>query len=283
MPNSSPTSQPPVHADLHTHTTCSDGELSPSELVSAAADRDIRVLAVTDHDTVAALGAAEEAASDVGIDLLPGVELSVTTAETEVHLLAYGFDPSDTALRDHLRWMRDARRSRAWDMVERLREEGLDVADEQLEAEIDGAAAVGRPHVAAALVRAGHVDTPRQAFERYIGTDGPGYVAKPAVSAEDALALVHGAGGVGVLAHPGHGTSSAQIRRLSEAGLDGIEVCHPAHRPYLQRYYERVAQGYGFLRTGGSDYHGRTETEERTFGTVGMTQVEWERFRAAGP
>lgn len=271
----------PVYADLHTHTTCSDGTVSPSALVAAAAERGIQGLAVTDHDTVAGVAEAQAAAQDCGLEWVAGIELSATLGEDEVHLLAYGIDPTHKALRDHLQWMRDARRQRAWTMIEKLREHGLTIPEDALEAQVAGTSAVGRPHVAAVLVEEGHVDTTREAFERYLGRDGPGFVDKPTVPAADVLDLVHRVGGVGVLAHPGDGMSSRHVRRLVEVGLDGIEVYHPSHRSSLAGYYRRLADDYDLLVSGGSDYHGRTERDEKHFGTIGLSEAAWERFRAA--
>lgn len=271
----------PVYADLHTHTTCSDGTASPSALVAAAAERGIQGLAVTDHDTVAGVAEAQAAAQDRGLEWVAGIELSATLGEDEVHLLAYGIDPTHDALQDHLQWMRDARRQRGRQMIEQLRDHGLSIPEGALEAQVEGTSAVGRPHVAAVLVAEGHVDTTREAFERYLGRDGPGFVDKPTVPAADVLDLVHRVGGVGVLAHPGDGMSSRHVRRLVEVGLDGIEVYHPSHRSSLAGYYRRLADDYDLLVSGGSDYHGRTERDEKRFGTIGLSEAAWERFRAA--
>lgn len=281
MPQQQSRSSETVYADLHTHTSCSDGTLTPEALVERAAERGIQVLSVTDHDTVEGLSAARAAAEERGLQFVSGVELSVTVNGDEVHLLAYGLDPSHERLQTHLREMAEARRERARRMVGRLRDEGLDVHDEQLEAAITSNAAVGRPHVAAALVRGGHVESIDEAFGTYLGRSQPAFVAKPEVPAAGALSLIHEAGGVGVLAHPGHWTSSACIRQLVDAGLDGIEIVHPSHDASLQQYYERVAQGHGLLETGGSDYHGRSPEEDEHLGTVGLTREQWERFRAA--
>lgn len=275
-----PTSASEVYADLHTHTQCSDGAATVAALVEKVADRGIAVLSVTDHDTVAGLDPAAEAAQENGLQFVPGVELSVSLGGDEIHLLAYGIQ-AHPALRDHLQAMREARRDRAWAMIERLRGDGLDIADEHLEREIDGTAAVGRPHVAAALVRAGHVASVQEAFECYIGSEGPGYVPKPEFPAEEALGMIHEAGGIGVLAHPGHWTTTRQVRTLTKAGLDGIEVRHPSHSSSLCGYYQRLADGYDLLCTGGSDYHGRSDADEEALGTVGLTKPEWERFREA--
>jgi hypothetical protein len=273
--------QTDVYADLHTHTYCSDGELSPETLVERAAERGIQVLSVTDHDTVEGVAPAAASARDVDMRLVSGIELSVTLGGREIHLLAYGIDPEHSGLQRHLAAMQEARRDRAWTIVERLRERGIDVEDEQLRDDIASVHAVGRPHVAAALVRCGHVDTERTAFEQYLGAGTVGDVSKPAFAVADALALVHEAGGVAVLAHPGHWTSGTQIRQLVDKGLDGLETKHPSHDDSLRGYYERLAKGYDLLMTGGSDYHGRTTKEDAHFGAEGMTRSEWERFRAA--
>lgn len=274
-------SDAPIYADLHTHTTCSDGVLAPAELVEKAADRGLVVVSVTDHDTVAGLSAAEERARDLGITFLDGVELSVTTESAEVHLLAYGLTPSHEGLRRHLDYMAEGRKNRARRIIDLLREEGIDVYDDELRAAISSRSAVGRPHVASALVRNGYVDTTREAFDRYLARGRPAFVEKPEAPAEQILDIVHDAGGVGVLAHPGHWTTSECVRQLIDAGLDGIEVAHPSHDRSLVQYYERLAEGYGVLQTGGSDYHGWSEDDEEHFGRVGMTRAQWERFRAA--
>lgn len=267
-----------VYADLHTHTNCSDGTDAPAALVKRAAERGIQVLSVTDHDTVDGIGAAMQEARTQQLHVLTGTELSVTQGKEELHLLAYGFDPSDRDLQRHLETMQEARRERVWTIVERLRQRGIEAEDERLRSDIASTHAVGRPHVAAALVRTGHVETHQSAFEKYLGKDRPGFVAKPAFPASDALSMIHNAGGIGVLAHPGHWTSSTQVRRLVEAGLDGLEVIHPSHDSSLQGYYERVARGYDLIPTGGSDYHGRTDADEKHFGKVGMSRPQWERF-----
>jgi len=282
MSPSEPRPEPPaIHADLHTHTDRSDGRYSPTCLVRRAVGRQIRVLAVTDHDTIDGVEAAVAAAANRDLNVLPGVELSVTVDGEERHLLAYAFDPKHEDLLQHLRAMQDARRRRVWKIVDRLRTHGVEVEDPVLREDVAATSAAGRPHVAAALVRGGHVQTRQEAFERYLHPDGPGFVAKPAFPARRALTVVHAAGGVGVLAHPGHWTSSTQIRQLVDAGLDGIEVYHPSHGSSLRRYYRRVAKSYDLVVTGGSDYHGCGEEDDSSLGRIGLDASGWERFREA--
>lgn len=268
-----------VYADLHTHTSCSDGRLSPTELVTKAASREIQVLAITDHDTVDGLEEARIEAETLGIRFVPGIELSAEVQGKEVHILGYGVNPEEAVLQEHLQKMQTAREKRAWRMVERLQKVGLTLRESTVESKISKTHSVGRPHIAELLVEAGHVTSTDRAFEKYLGQNGPGYVAKPKFEAKRVLSIINHAGGVGVLAHPGHWTSSRQVRALVDAGLTGLELWHPAHDSSLCSYYERIARDYNLCPTGGSDYHGRTDDEDHYFGRVGMGEKDWERFR----
>ena len=271
---------PSIHADLHTHTTCSDGQLNPLDLLEAAVERGIRVLAITDHDTLAGWDAVQHAAADRTVELIPGVELSVTVGEQEVHLLGYGFNPTHAGLRSHLAWFAEARRERVQQMVDNLQALGVGVTLEDVEHAADGAEALGRPHVAMALTAAGHVDSYEDAFDQYLAQEEPAFASKPSFPARKALDLLHDAGGVGVLAHPGHWTSGRLLHQLDRAGLDGIEVWHPSHDASLVAYYERMARDYGLTATGGSDFHGHRPNDDERFGTCGLTRTAWRRIRS---
>lgn len=274
-----------VHADLHTHTHCSDGTRAPADLVALAASRGLHVLAITDHDTVAGLAEAQSAAQAHGVHLVTGTELSVTVNEHEVHLLGYGFDPTHDGLTRHLDRFVEARRERVRSIVSRLQDVGLHVEMADVEQVVEATGtdevphqhALGRPHVAQALVRGGHVDTVDDAFDRYLSRGQPAFVAKPPVPASDALDLLHDAGGIGVLAHPGHWTPTTRLRALIDVGLDGIEVVHPSHDVTLESYYQRIARSRGLLTSGGSDFHGRGDDDER-FGRLGMDREHWLEF-----
>ena len=272
---------PRIYADLHTHTTSSDGQLDPSALLKVAVERSIRVLAITDHDTLAGWDAVHTEATGGPVELIPGVELSVTVGDQEVHLLGYGFDPNHAGLRAHLDDFAEARRNRAERMVGKLQALGVDVALDDVQQAADGAEAIGRPHVATALVQGGHVDSYESAFEQYLSHEGPAFASKPDFPARDALDLLHDAGGLGVLAHPGHWTSGRLLHQLDRAGLDGIEVWHPSHDGSLIAYYERLARDYGLVATGGSDYHGRGPDDDAQLGTCGLTRAAWRRIRGA--
>jgi predicted metal-dependent phosphoesterase TrpH len=273
-------------ADLHTHTTCSDGRLPPAALVQKAAEYGLDVLAVTDHDTIDGVAEAQEAGRACGVQVVPGVELSVTVrhdrpssaptsgeevpsggnadggaeGSEEIHLLGYAFDPGHEGLREHLARFKEVRRERAGRMTARLTELGhpLTLADVEAQA-ASGGAALGRPHVAQALVAAGHAPSARAAFDRLIGDGKPAFVRKPRFDAAEALALLHDAGGIGALAHPGEGTTGRTFRTLREAGLDAVEVVHPSHDDRLTRYWRRRAASCELQQTGGSDYHGQDE------------------------
>ena len=201
----------------------------------------------------------------------------MTVAGQEYHLLGYGMDVADGRFQDYLDLFRRRRFERAEQMVDQLRTLGVGLSFDQV---LDQAAggALGRPHVASALVASGHVATPQEAFERYLGNKGPAFVPKPEFPAEDALDLVHEAGGVAVLAHPGHWTSDADLMHLIRSGMDGIETVHPSHDDTLTRYYRRIARDFVLLETGGSDYHGTRPYDEEAFGRYTVPYRRLERL-----
>ncbi len=267
-------------ADLHTHTTASDGRLSPPGLVQKAHLRGLAALSITDHDTLAAYPTAALAAEHAGLELIPGVELSANVQGRDVHLLGYGFDLADAGLRAHLGRYRDERLERAREMVDRMTALGCPVEWERV-LEIAGGGAIGRPHVARAIVEAGHAETIQGAFVRYIGDDAPAFVPKGSATPEELIGLLHAAGGVCVLAHPATFVRVDLVARLAEAGLDGIETVHPAHDADLQAYWQKIAQRFGLLETGGSDYHGFGEHDDERFGTYTVPAERVGRLRRA--
>lgn len=265
-----------VIADLHSHTHYSDGELSPADLVQKMAENGIEVLSVTDHDTIDGLEEAAAAAKNVGMELVPGVELTVTVGEDVVHLLGYGFDPAHGGLQDYLRAFSDERYKRMERMVSRLREEGVEVSMEDVEAQAERSSAIGRPHLAQALVKGGYVDAVNDAFEDYIGDGEVGYVPAPGRPAEEGIRAIHDAGGMVSIAHPGQWMSSTLLRRLDRRGVDAIECRCPSHPPYLVDYYQTRCRSKGLGVTGGSDYHGTSARHEDRIGSVGLSVREWE-------
>lgn len=224
----------------------------------AARKHGVTTLALTDHDTTDGLAEALAAAEAHRIDLIPGVEINTDVAEHEVHILGYFVDPAGPALQAFLGRMREGRRHRAEEMVRRLRALGA-VIEWSRVAEIAAGASIGRPHVARALVEAGWVGSPREAFARFIGRHGPAYVPRSTLTPEEAVACVAQHGGVPVLAHPGWAASGPVINRLPDLiahGLAGIEVYYPDHTPEMVQEYRRFAERHGLVVTGGTDYHG---------------------------
>lgn len=240
--------------DLHTHTHFSDGTLSPEALVAFAIERGLSALSITDHDSIDALDPARAAAGN-GLELVPGIELSSNRDGLELHILGYYLDPTHEGLRVRLLEFRTERMNRALEMVERLRSLGAPIDADEVVAHA-GPGVIGRPHVASALLRAGHVDSIDDAFRRYLSRDGQAFVPRPSFLAEDAIALIHAAGGVSVIAHPGAALSDGVIEALRDAGLQGLEVWHPQHGVAAVRRYRALADRLGMLQTGGSDYHG---------------------------
>ncbi|MGH7681549.1 MAG: PHP domain-containing protein [Candidatus Eiseniibacteriota bacterium] len=256
--------------DLHLHSTASDGSYPPETVVAMAERNGIRVLALTDHDSIDGLAVAEERASSAGIRVIPGVELSVSESEFDVHLLAYGFDPTDKGFVAALAQYRDSRRERGRKILARLKGLGIRIAMEEVE-EIAHGGALGRPHVAEALMRGGHVDTFHEAFQRYLGHHAPAYVPKRAVKLEEAVGIVRDAGGVTALAHPGTLNRDHLIAGWARRGLDGIEVWHSKHGPADIARYQEIARRNNLLMTGGSDYHGE-RTPDVTIGGAAVPE-----------
>ncbi|HEX8858095.1 MAG TPA: PHP domain-containing protein [Actinomycetes bacterium] len=247
--------------DLHTHSTCSDGTLRPSEVVDLALRRDLAGIALTDHDTTAGLDEARGAARDRGLAVLTGCELSAEHEGQPVHVLGYAFDPAEPDFRAKREWIREGRVGRAERMVRRMRELGADVRFERV-LELAGSASVGRPHIARAMVEAGVVPDVAGAFsQEWIGTGGRAYVPKVAVTPVEAVELIRGAGGVVVLAHPSiHAGAKAVpepvIRAMAAAGMAGLEVDHPDQPEEDRAHWRELAAELGLEPTGSSDCHG---------------------------
>jgi 3',5'-nucleoside bisphosphate phosphatase len=249
-----------VRADLHSHSTASDGTCPPAEVMSRAREAGLDVIALTDHDTVAGHNEAR-AALPPGLTLVPGMELSCRLDGHSLHLLGYLFDPAEPELAAECAAIRSSRIDRARAMVARLTELGAPVSWEQVTT-IAGDGVVGRPHVARALAESGVVASPADAFSPdWIGTGGRAHVPRYALDPVRAIGLVRGAGGVTVLAHPRAGSrgwviSDEAIARLAAAGLAGIEVEHPDHDPAQREHLRALAADLGLVASGGSDDHG---------------------------
>jgi predicted metal-dependent phosphoesterase TrpH len=266
--------------DLHTHTNRSDGTFTPPELVRLASRRGLEVVAITDHDTTEGLEEATGAGRDLGVEVVPGVELSAEHQGTSVHVLCYWMDPEDEGLQAELVRLRSERFLRGEAMVEKLRSLGYPISFDRVR-EIAGSGNIVRPHVAQALVEAGVVADEEEAFDRFIGDDGPAYVPKHALAPLDALALVRRAGGACVLAHPGMWSAEAPvpedlIEAMSEAGMAGLEADHSDHTPDQREHYRDLAKRLELIVTGGSDCHGTRYDPVR----LGSVTTDPDQFRA---
>lgn len=256
------------YMDLHMHTRLSDGLLPPAELVALMAGAGVSLLAITDHDRLDAYGLAQEAAGQRGVTLVAGVELSTVFRERSLHILGYGFEPSDGPLSAACVRRADERRSRMQAMLERLAGVGIAISLERVEREAAGAA-LARPHLARVLVAEGHVRQFQEAFQRFLGPQGTAYVPSQTLAAPEAIALLHQAGGIASLAHPGAteaGPAGAPtlddlLPELADLGLDAIEVYHPSQDDALQRHYLDLARALDLGLTGGSDFHGQKPRE----------------------
>ena len=241
-------------ADLHLHTTVSDGALDPVEVVRLATTVGLEIVAITDHDAIDGVVAARSAAPD-NLEVLSGAELTCQIGGREAHILAYGVDLHNPSLRTALERFRRQREERARAIVERLEALGVVMTFEEIAA-ISGPGTIARPHVAQALIARGVVSNFQEAFQRFLGHHAPAFVPKPVLDPGDAFELIRGAGGVPALAHPGTFQRDALIPLLVEAGLEGLEVRHTEHSAAQSNHYERMARQYGLLPTGGSDFHG---------------------------
>ncbi len=254
--------------DLHLHTNHSDGTASAAELLEIVRAEKLSAFSVTDHDTLAGYWAVKSLIRDHDPDLIPGLELSVTAGGGDLHLLAYLFDPENQPLKAALDRFRESRNHRARLIVQKLNEMNVDISFEKVQ-NAAGHAAIGRPHIADAMVRSKAVSSYGEAFEKYIRNTGPAYVAKRNFTPEEAISLVHRAGGLTVLAHPVLDNAIRHAELLAELGLDGIEIYHPVHSPNDVKRLKHLAERYRLLVSGGSDFHGRSAL----YGMVGSQKV----------
>ncbi len=242
----------PRRVDLHAHTTASDGRDTPAELVHQAIERNLVALGVTDHDSMAGVQEAQTAAQGSDLMVFAGVELNTDIPGREVHILGYFADTENPFLKENLVLLSGSREDRARQILAKLSRLGLPLEWERVTEKAAGA--IGRPHIARALVEAGYVDTIGDAFDRYIGTDGPAYVEHLRLSPVQAVEFVVKAGGVPVLAHPTNVLDF--VEPLVEAGLLGIEAYYPTHTPADTETLRHLANRYGLFVTGGTDHHG---------------------------
>lgn len=266
------------YVDLHVHTTASDGERAPADVVARAAQAGLAAIAITDHDTVAGVAAAEAAGASLGVRVVAGCEFSVDAGWGEMHLLGYFLPVASAELAEFLTIARADRERRAREMVEKLVAAGVRIDDGMVLAAAAGGA-VGRPHVARALLDAGAVRSLDEAFDRYLGRGRAAYVEKRLPAFRDVTALVHRLGGVVSAAHLKDRGSKGNLERLRAAGLDAVETRHPSHDADTRARLTDLVLKLGLGRSGGSDWHGEPEGGW-SHGALGSQQVPWEWLEA---
>lgn len=261
-----------IHADLHSHTTCSDGTLLPNLLLEKAVQKGLKAIAITDHDTMNAHRVLEREGVGEDIRVIPGIELSCYEHGRDIHLLGYFLDANNAELQRYEAEFREDRDRRAREICEKLRSLSIGISFSEVEDHAAGAP-IGRPHIAAVLVKRGVVASIQKAFDHYLDSSKPAYVARSPFSVREGAQLIQQAGGVAVVAHPGRTFTDPRLFiALVASGLDGIEVFHPSHWNVTREYYRTLAIQHRLVITGGSDYHGSRDYDENNFGTFGVTE-----------
>ncbi len=251
--------------DLHLHTTHSDGSQTPAEVVRLAHEAGVSALAITDHDITTGLPEAIAAGQALGIEIIPGIEISSRHGESELHVLGYFIKWQDAQLNERLMTLRESRHRRNPKIIELLQAAGIDITYDEVRA-VAGSDSVGRPHIARVLMDKKVVTTAKEAFDRFLAEGKAAYVPRDLPAPVDAIRWIKDAGGLAVLAHPTwvktvEGTLTDLARQLKEQGLDGVEVHYSTHTPRQTRTYLSLAKQLGLLVTGGSDFHGMTKPD----------------------
>jgi len=271
-----------IVADLHSHTTASDGEWTPRAVVDAAAGHGLAALSITDHDTVAALPEAIDHGRKAGVEVIPGCELTAYEGEIELHVLAFFIDwAPGSAFATLLERLQQVRRERGKAMAAKLSAAGFPIEDADVFEAAKGASAVGRPHVAAAIVKRGHAPSVNAAIVKFLLPGGAGYVSKLKLTPEDVFSAVRASGGISILAHPGVAPHDELIAPLFRRGLDGVEAWYRSHSDVNRRFYAGLARRYGKLISGGSDFHGPAVRPGVSIGDGGIDGATLNALREA--
>jgi 3',5'-nucleoside bisphosphate phosphatase len=268
--------------DLHLHTTASDGRCTPHELVDRTLRAGVTVMGVTDHDTVAAIPEVQSAAKACGIELIAGIEITAIDGGRDIHLLGYFIDPGETELAAFLARQRTQRIARVEALGLRLAQLGMpiDIGPVLTHAREQRGRSVGRPQVARAMIAAGHVADTREAFDRWLATGRPAFVPRSGAPPREVIDIVHAAGGLVSLAHPGQTDVDSRISTYVEAGLDALELYHPDHDADAVARYRNIAFRLNLLATGGSDFHGDADHGWEP-GAVTLPVKDWIQLRDA--
>lgn len=270
-----------AEGDFHLHSTASDGVHSPSWVMETAAARGVRVLALTDHDSTEGLAEAHAAADRLGLRLVPGIEISTDLEKADVHLLGYGLDVTSKPLQDFLAEQRNGRLGRVRTIATILGEHGMTVSVDRI-FEIAGDATVGRPHVARAMVEAGHVASVQEAFDLWLGNGKPADVDRQKLAPQEAIRMIHENGGVCFIAHPVFisGDYPTVLEQLAKWGADGVETYYKNYDAETVAKHAAIAARLGLATSGGSDYHGLGNPDDREIGDIPFPDEQVDAFIA---
>lgn len=260
-------------ADLHIHSNFSDGLLSPEEIVRKARDEGLTVISITDHDIVDGIDSATAEGKKMGIKVIPGIEFTTDLPGTEIHILGYYIDHKAHWLQELLSRIRDDRKNRIYKIVDKLKKIGVDISAEEI-LKLAEKGSAGRPHVARVLLDKGLVKSVQEAFNKYLSNDAPAYVPHFRLTPAEAVQTIKKAGGIPVYAHPAVSNKDEIIPELMVNGLAGIEVYYSKHSDYQIRHYKALAEKYGLLMTGGSDYHGFSTVRDVSLGEVKLPDAD---------
>lgn len=263
--------------DLHTHTNHSDGFYSPIELIQKVKHAGLDIISITDHDNLSAIHEAASVGKDFGIEVIPGLEVSSDIGDREVHILGYFVDPDNRELERYLKFFREERLKRAIRIVNKLKAMGFSISIEDVLEQAKNSA-IGRPHIAQAMLEKGLISNYYEAFNKYIGNNCPAYEKKVHISPQSVVKIIGDAGGLSFIAHPGNMPESL-LKELIEEGIDGIEVVHPSHNAHQEKFYKGIVNEYFLLESGGSDYHGGKREDDFNLGKYYTTSAVLDAMR----
>ena len=250
--------------DLHIHTNHSDGFYSPEEVVLKAKENELETISITDHDNLSGINDAIKKGNEIGIEVIPGLEISSDIKDREIHILGYFIQTDSQELERYLNFFRVERLKRANRIVNKLNLLGISLSIDDV-MQVAKNSAVGRPHIAQAMLNRGLISSYYEAFNKYIGNGGPAFEKKVHISPQSAFKIISDAGGLSFIAHPGYMEESL-LKELIDEGVDGIEVIHSSHSQHQVRFYRGIVNEYFLLECGGSDFHGGKRDDEKNFG-----------------
>ncbi len=266
--------------DLHMHTVFSDGASEPEALIQAILEQGVQAIAVTDHDNMDSLERVQQAAAGTGLEVIPGIEINTAWKGQEVHILGYFIDPEDSALQEVMDKHRHARVEQMHALANKLQAAGIRITLDDIRAFSSSDGTLGRPHVARALVEKGVVKTISEAFNKYLNSKAPTYVRRNTVTPHEAVEAIYESGGIPVIAHPGDMIGIENLTEdLMNYGLRGLEAYHRSHSPALIEFHSTLAEHYGLIVTGGTDFHGTPDAYAKALSHVHMPAFVYEELK----